>query len=71
MITGLCTVEVEWKKDANGAWKMFEIEGTEATHPCDLCILAMGFIGPEKVGCLSYSAVFLQIHKRVQFFVLF
>uniref|UniRef100_A0A915C1J2 glutamate synthase (NADH) n=1 Tax=Parascaris univalens TaxID=6257 RepID=A0A915C1J2_PARUN len=50
VITGLCTVEVEWKKDANGAWRMFEIEGTEATHPCDLCILAMGFIGPEKVA---------------------
>lgn len=29
---------------------MIEKEGTEEVHECDLCILAMGFVGPEKVG---------------------
>ncbi|VDM96299.1 unnamed protein product [Thelazia callipaeda] len=48
VLTGLLTVEVEWKKDDNGNWKMFEIENSERELLCDLCILAMGFVGPEK-----------------------
>ncbi|VDK48783.1 unnamed protein product [Anisakis simplex] len=50
VLTGLVTVEVEWQKDEGGKWKMIEIEGTQTTHPCDLCILAMGFVGPEKTA---------------------
>uniref|UniRef100_A0A1I8AG36 Pyr_redox_2 domain-containing protein n=1 Tax=Steinernema glaseri TaxID=37863 RepID=A0A1I8AG36_9BILA len=47
-LTGLCVVEIRWEKDEKGAWKMVEVEGTETTVDCDLCILAMGFVGPEK-----------------------
>lgn len=49
VLIGLKTVEIEWGKDEKGAWKMIEKEGTEKIHECDLCILAMGFIGPEKI----------------------
>uniref|UniRef100_A0A1I7Z3F6 glutamate synthase (NADH) n=1 Tax=Steinernema glaseri TaxID=37863 RepID=A0A1I7Z3F6_9BILA len=47
-LTSLAVVEVEWEKDEKGAWKLIEVEGTETTVDCDLCILAMGFVGPEK-----------------------
>lgn len=49
VLTGLLTVNVEWNKDENGNWHMTEIEGSEKTFECDLCILAMGFVGPDKV----------------------
>ncbi|PAV70179.1 hypothetical protein WR25_12797 [Diploscapter pachys] len=48
IVTGLEIVEVEWEKDEKGAWKLIEKEGTKQTVECDLCILAMGFLGPEK-----------------------
>lgn len=41
--------QVRWDKDEKGAWKLVEIEGTEKIYECDLAILAMGFVGPEKV----------------------
>jgi NADPH-dependent glutamate synthase beta subunit-like oxidoreductase len=50
VLTGLKTVEIDWEKDEKGAWKMVEKEGTEKVYECDLCILAMGFVGPEKVN---------------------
>ena len=49
VLTGLKTVGIEWEKDEKGAWRMVEVAGTEKVHECDLCILAMGFVGPEKV----------------------
>jgi NADPH-dependent glutamate synthase beta subunit-like oxidoreductase len=49
VLTAVKTVQIAWEKDEKGAWKMVEQEGTEKVHECDLCILAMGFVGPEKV----------------------
>ncbi|WKY16252.1 hypothetical protein Q1695_001156 [Nippostrongylus brasiliensis] len=48
VLTGLQIVEVEWEKDEKGAWKLIEKPDTLQTIDCDLCILAMGFVGPEK-----------------------
>jgi len=48
VLTGLKTVQVEWEQKENGQWAMKEVEGSEEVHECDLCILAMGFVGPEK-----------------------
>lgn len=48
VLTGVETVEVEWQRDENGAWKLIELPGTIKIYDCDLCILAMGFLGPEK-----------------------
>jgi glutamate synthase (NADPH/NADH) len=48
-VAGVETVEVEWTKDAaSGQWKMREVPGTEKTYPCQLVLLAMGFLGPER-----------------------
>ncbi|KHJ97106.1 glutamate synthase central domain protein [Oesophagostomum dentatum] len=48
VLTGLKVVEVEWEKDEKGAWKLIEKPDSLQTIECDLCILAMGFVGPEK-----------------------
>lgn len=42
-------MNIEWIKDENGRFKMIEIPGSEMIYECDLCILAMGFVGPEQV----------------------
>ncbi len=42
------TVQIEWKKDANGRWQIVEIPGSEKEYECDLVLLAMGFLGPEE-----------------------
>ncbi|XP_076674514.1 uncharacterized protein LOC143372318 isoform X2 [Andrena cerasifolii] len=46
-VSGIKTVLVSWTKE-NGRWKMTEIPGTEKIYKCDLVLLAMGFLGPEK-----------------------
>ncbi len=43
-------VRVQWTKDDKGAWKMYELPGTDFEMPCDLCLLALGFVGPEQPG---------------------
>ncbi|XP_055950740.1 uncharacterized protein LOC129984806 isoform X1 [Argiope bruennichi] len=47
-VAGISTVQVEWKKDASGNWKMEKIPGTEKVFKADLVMLAMGFLGPEQ-----------------------
>ena len=47
-LSALHTIEVAMRPDpATGAPRLTEIAGTEKTWPCDLAILALGFIGPE------------------------
>lgn len=41
------TVQVEWVKSENGRFSPREIPGTNQTHPVQLVLLAMGFLGPE------------------------
>ncbi|SEJ05229.1 glutamate synthase (NADPH/NADH) small chain [Cyclobacterium xiamenense] len=45
-VTGLTVVEIEWKEE-NGRMQFYEIEGTEKTLPCDLALLAIGYLGPK------------------------
>jgi len=42
------TIEVEWKKNAQGQMTPREIPGTEAIYPAQLVLIAMGFVGPEQ-----------------------
>jgi glutamate synthase (NADPH/NADH) small chain len=44
----LHTVEIEWKKDENGRFGPVEVPGSEKVWPCQLVMLAMGFLGPEE-----------------------
>jgi len=40
-------VQIEWQKDDKWRFIPKEIPGTEKTMPCQLVLLAMGFLGPE------------------------
>jgi len=46
-VAGIKTIEVDWKKDDQGQWKMTELAGSEKTWDAQLVLLAMGFLGPE------------------------
>ena len=47
-------IRLEWIKDpATGRPTMKEIAGSEFEMDCDLCLLAMGFLGPETDGAIS------------------
>jgi glutamate synthase (NADPH/NADH) small chain len=47
-------IRLEWTKDpATGRPTMKEIAGSEFEMDCDLCLLAMGFVGPEKEGAIA------------------
>ena len=48
------TVRIEWYTDAAGGQQKFrELPGTEQEWPCQLALLAMGFMGPEKQGPIA------------------
>jgi glutamate synthase (NADPH/NADH) len=49
-ITGLKIVDLTWAHEG-GQMKMKEVAGSERTLPCDLVMLALGFLGP--VGSLA------------------
>jgi glutamate synthase (NADPH/NADH) small chain len=50
-LKALKVADVEWTTHPNGALKNFsEIPGTEREIPCQLALLAMGFVHPEKEG---------------------
>jgi glutamate synthase (NADPH/NADH) small chain len=41
------TVQIDWQKDDKGRFVPKEVPGTEKIVPCQLVLLAMGFLGPE------------------------
>ena len=45
----LVTVQVDWQKNDKGQFIPVEVPGTEKTHPAQLVLLAMGFLGPEQM----------------------
>lgn len=46
-LKALRIARVDWQKDASGKWNMAIVPGSEEEIPCDICLLAMGFLGPE------------------------
>jgi glutamate synthase (NADPH/NADH) small chain len=52
-VESLVTVRIEWTKDDQGRHIFKEVEGTQEVWPCQLVLLAMGFLGPEKRGPIS------------------
>jgi len=58
--------KAEWTKDANGAWKMAEVPGSEFELKADLILLAMGFIHPVHEGLLKELGVALDPRGNVQ-----
>jgi glutamate synthase (NADPH/NADH) small chain len=46
-LKGVEIVQIEWQKDDKGRFVPKEVAGTEKIVPCQLALLAMGFLGPE------------------------
>ncbi len=57
-VTGLRLVEVEWaKEEATGKYAFQEVPGSEQEIPCDLALLAIGFVHPQFNGMLEQLGV--------------
>lgn len=66
-LEGLKIVEVEWEMDASGrALNFKEVPGTERELPCQLVLLAMGFMHPQKEGLLEKLGVDLDNRGNVK-----
>jgi glutamate synthase (NADPH/NADH) small chain len=59
-VTALECVRLEWE-----AGRMREVEGSEFEIKADLVLLAMGFLGPRKVGLLDSAEVALDPRGNV------
>ena len=64
-VAGLELVEVEMKHE-NGRLNFVERPGTDSVLPCDLVLLAMGFLGPEQTGMLEQLGVELTERGNVK-----
>ena len=64
-VKGLELVEVEMKHE-DGRLQFVEMPGTDSVLPCDLVLLAMGFLGPEKTGMLEQLGVELTPRGNVK-----
>ncbi len=52
-LTGLKLVEIKWGVNEQGKMGFEEIPGTERVMPCELVLLAIGFVGAEKGGMVE------------------
>jgi glutamate synthase (NADPH/NADH) small chain len=52
-LTGLKIVDIKWGVNAQGKMGFEEIPGTERIIPCELALLAIGFVGAEKGGMVE------------------
>jgi len=52
-LKALKTVELEWKSEDGRPSKFTERAGSEKVIPCELVLLAMGFVAPQKAGMLD------------------
>lgn len=66
-LKSLSVIEVQWEIDANGRTIGFkEVPGTEKEYPCELVLLAMGFLHPQKDGLLEKLGVELDARGNVK-----
>ncbi len=52
-LAGLKVVDIIWGPNAQGKMGFQEVAGTERIIPCELALLAVGFIGAEKGGMID------------------
>jgi glutamate synthase (NADPH/NADH) small chain len=64
-LTKLNGVRLDWSTGEDGRPAMREIEGSEFELECDLVLLALGFLGPEKPGLLADLGVELDSRGNV------
>ena len=64
-LSGVVTVQVRWERNAQGQFVPAEVPGTERTHPAQLALIAMGFLGPEQ-GLLKDLALECDARSNVK-----
>ena len=62
-VSALQVVDVRYEQDSG---RFTEVEGSSRQLPCDLVLLALGFVGPEKEGLLQQLGVKLTPSGTVQ-----
>jgi glutamate synthase (NADPH/NADH) small chain len=63
----LKVVDLEWKYNEEGRAAQFvEVAGTERELPCELALLAMGFVHPQHEGLISELEVGLDERGNVK-----
>lgn len=66
-LKALKIVDLEWKFSEDGRPASFvEREGSERTIPCELALLAMGFVSPQYTGMLEQLGVELDDRKNIK-----
>jgi len=66
-LKALKIIELEWKSGDDGRLSSFvEKEGSEKIIPCELALLAMGFLNPQYEGLLEQLGVELDDRKNVK-----
>ncbi len=65
-LSGAETIKLEWRKDKNGIFKAYEVEGTQAIIDCDIVFLAIGFVHPLLEGFLSEIGLALDKQKNIK-----
>jgi len=66
-VKGLKVVEIEWNTPGKGERPQFaEIPGTERTLPCDLALLAIGFVSPDQDSVLAQLGIELDGRGHVK-----
>jgi glutamate synthase (NADPH/NADH) small chain len=57
-------IRLQWSKDETGRFSMKEIPGSEFELECELCLLAMGFLGPENDSTSPIAQLGLKLDGR-------
>lgn len=65
-VTGIKVVQIEWQVGADGRHKFTEVEGTEKVMPCDLALLAIGFLHTQPDGMLAQLNIELDERGNVK-----
>lgn len=62
-VAGVRIIDIRWNEGRTG---FEEVAGTERVVPCDLVLLALGFIGPERTGVLRELDIELDSRGNVK-----
>lgn len=65
-LTGIKLVDIKWGVKPDGKMGFEEIEGSERVVPCELALLAIGFVGAEKGQMISELGVELDERGNIR-----
>lgn len=65
-LSGLKLVDIAWGTNAQGKAGFQEVAGTERVVPCELALLAVGFVGAEKAGMIDELGIELDERGNIK-----